>query len=219
MLQNSFGKNIKHVVFDLDGVLINSINNMQKSWEAVVDKFCLDIPFSLFREQIGRPFNEALINLSISNLNFEEIEFEYNRVSVKYQGLITVYEGVINLLSRLNSSKIEISIVTSKPINRTLSIVEDKFNGIEFRSVIAPEMVNSGRGKPCPDQLLLSFVKSGVSQANTIYIGDTELDRVSAKEANCRFLFAEWGYGVSSTYGDFALKSINDLESFIFNEY
>jgi CMP-N-acetylneuraminic acid synthetase/phosphoglycolate phosphatase-like HAD superfamily hydrolase len=214
-----FNKGIRHVVFDMDGVLINSIGVMQKSWEAAVDKYCLNIPFSSYYKYIGLPFYEILNKLRVNKSYFDRIEIEYNRVSVENQNLITVYNEILDLLKDLNSRNIKISIVTSKPKNRALSIVKEKFYDINFSSIIAPEMVNDGRGKPYPDQLLLSFIKSGVSSKDTIYIGDTDIDRIAAEGANCRFLFAGWGYGENMEDSIPNFTNVSDLKGFIFNVY
>jgi len=215
---NSHDEKIKHVVFDLDGVLIDSINVMEHAWKNVVDKYDLGIPFSSYVEQIGLPFEVVLSNLDIEPKLFKGIESEYSRVSIERQDKISVYEGITELLKRLNLNGIEVSIVTSKSQERTLYIIKEYFNDIEFNSIVSPESVKSGRGKPFPDELLLAFVKSGIGPENTIYIGDTEIDRMVAKKANCRFLFAEWGYGTSIVNNDYSFKTVPALLHYIFQK-
>ena len=52
--------NVKLVLFDLDGVLIESRENMEVSWSAVQSAFGIDIPFEDYFKNIGRPFNDIL---------------------------------------------------------------------------------------------------------------------------------------------------------------
>jgi CMP-N-acetylneuraminic acid synthetase/beta-phosphoglucomutase-like phosphatase (HAD superfamily) len=217
-VSNCFDESIEHVIFDLDGVLIDSINVMEQAWESVVEKYDIDIPFSSYVGQIGQPFEVILSNLEVDSKYLKGIESEYNRVSIERQDQIKIYEGIIDLLKRLNLNRIEVSIVTSKTQERTLSIIKEKFNDIEFNSIVVPESVKSGRGKPFPDQLLLAFVKSGISPENTIYIGDTEIDRMVARSANCRFIFAEWGYGSPVVNSDLSFKTVSDVLHFIFQK-
>jgi len=213
-----FNKSIDHVVFDLDGVLIDSISVMEKCWASATNKYDLDIPFSAFFKQIGLPFDVSMSNLKIDPKYIKDVESEYSRVSSQLQGQIQVYPGVSGFLKRLGVNNIEVSIVTSKHQQRTLAIINEKFGDIEFNCIACPESVELGRGKPFPDQLLLASEKSGISLANTVYIGDMEIDRLVAEAANCRFIFADWGYGTSNMDNCLSYKSVDDLANFIFGQ-
>ena len=210
-------KSIDHVAFDLDGVLIDSMSVMEKSWVSASNKYGLEIPFSSFVKQIGLPFGASMSNLQVSPLCIKDVEIEFSRVATKLQNQIKVYEGVIDFLKKLSSNQIEVSIVTSKHQKRAVAIIEEKFQSVKFNCVVCPESVNSGRGKPFPDQLLFAANKSGISIENTLYIGDTEIDRMVADSAGCRFVFAEWGYGAPPTAAGLSFKSVDNLSDFIFN--
>ena len=57
----------KLVLFDLDGVLIDSKSNMRRSWECVIEEFALTVPFETYFSNIGRPFVgffQLLVSLS-----------------------------------------------------------------------------------------------------------------------------------------------------------
>ena len=53
----------KLFVFDLDGVLIDSLPNMEAAWKAVKVKHEVKNPFSDYKEQIGKPFTEIMRTL------------------------------------------------------------------------------------------------------------------------------------------------------------
>lgn len=55
----------KIVIFDLDGVLIDSIKNMEISWKHVSFKYGLNIKFEEYKKNIGLPFDEITKNLQI----------------------------------------------------------------------------------------------------------------------------------------------------------
>jgi len=58
------------VVFDLDGVLIDSRRNMLFSWKKVKKNFCLRQDFSEYRKYIGLPFDVILKKIGIHYNNF-----------------------------------------------------------------------------------------------------------------------------------------------------
>ena len=56
----------KLIIFDLDGVLINSLPNMEYSWNMVRKKYNLPIQFSQYKKFIGLPFYIILNKLNIN---------------------------------------------------------------------------------------------------------------------------------------------------------
>ena len=63
-MKKNFNKKV--IIFDLDGVLINSKMNMYYSWKAVQKKFSLNkIFFDTYFEKIGQPFYKILEKLNI----------------------------------------------------------------------------------------------------------------------------------------------------------
>ena len=63
----------------------------------------------------------------------------------------------------------------------------------------------------------IAFDKSGIRPENTIYVGDTEIDRMVPKAANCRFIFAEWGYGSSVVNNDLSFNTVPKVAHYIFS--
>ena len=55
----------KHFIFDLDGVLFNSIDNMKYSWNKVNEENKLNVSFSKYKKYIGFPFDTILNKLEI----------------------------------------------------------------------------------------------------------------------------------------------------------
>ena len=57
--------NKKVVIFDLDGVLIDSLENMKSSWNLTNEKYNLNISFNRYYDFIGKPFKEILKSLGV----------------------------------------------------------------------------------------------------------------------------------------------------------
>ena len=69
-------------------------------------------------------------------------------------------------------------------------------------------------GKPHPDQILNVIKKLNVKKKDCVYIGDTNIDYLSAKNAKIDFIFAEWGYGPNHNY-KLTIKNITKLKSLL----
>ena len=83
----------KLIIFDLDGVLIDSKINMKFAWNSVNKKFKLKIPFKNYFKHIGKPFDKILKDLKISK-DIKAIEKEFSQSSIANLKKIKIYMGV-----------------------------------------------------------------------------------------------------------------------------
>jgi beta-phosphoglucomutase-like phosphatase (HAD superfamily) len=89
----------KLYVFDLDGVLIDSLPNMKMSWGIVQLKHKIDIPFSEYEKHIGKPFEDILTAIGIDE-NHSSIKLTYDEASIQGDE-VKIYPGVIKTLKEL----------------------------------------------------------------------------------------------------------------------
>ena len=202
--------NKKLVLFDLDGVIVDSKHNMMLSWNAVREKHNIDVKFKDYFENIGRPFSDILDILNIKE-NQNNIAQTYNKVSQQMIGKLSFYEGSKSVLSQLADKSIKTGIVTSKETLRCQFVLD--LLGFEFDIVQTPN--EKLQGKPAPDHLLYAMSELGVSAADTIYIGDMNVDFLAAKNAPVDYIHAMWGYGLCSDENTIKLKEISQLMEII----
>ena len=141
-------KNNTLLIFDLDGVLIDSRENMQKAWQETQKKHNLNIKFENYFKFVGLPFNVILEKLFIKK-NRKGISKTYQEQSVRFIHKIKLYRDVFKTLKILKKKNYQLAIVTSKDKDRTKKLVQ-KFN-LEFDYVCSP--MKNLKGKPHPDQL------------------------------------------------------------------
>lgn len=180
----------KLILFDLDGVLINSKRNMELSWSSVEATFELNVPFEDYFKLIGRPFNDIMDELGLSD-QADKIKSVYDVASSCRVDLIDTYENCLDVVERIKKMGIRIGVVTSKDKTRTLEIIK-RFN-LLFDVVECPEA--NGRGKPNPDPLFRAMLKCQRDPSETLYIGDMDVDMEAARRAGIDYIHADWGYG------------------------
>ena len=129
-------KNIKLILLDLDGVIIDSKLNMKKSWDKVRKETKLQVKFEEYFKHIGRPFRKILLKLKIKK-NLNMIENIYTKESLKNINNIKLYPNIKKTLNLLKIKKYKIGVVTSKEKKRT-KIILKKFN-LKFKHVVSPE--------------------------------------------------------------------------------
>ncbi len=196
------------VIFDLDGVLINSKKNMQISWNIVRKKFKIKKTFNNYFKFLGYPFFDILKKLSIEK-NFKQIQTEYNRNSINNLNNIKLYKDISKILEFLIKKKIKLAIVTSKNKDRTLKLVR-KFK-LPIKNIVCPS--KSTRGKPFPDQIKIALKRANVKKNRVLYVGDTNVDYLLAKKSKIHFVFAKYGYGKIENSKKFnTINSFKDLK-------
>ena len=202
-------KNIKVICFDLDGVLINSIQNMSIAWKKTCSKNKIKIPFSRYKKYIGLPFYKILRNLGVSK-NHKKIFTDYNKFSVKENDLIKIYPRTLVTLKKLKK-KFIIGIITSKNKMRTNKIL--KKLKIKFDFIFTPDDLK--KGKPYSEAIFKVKKKFNVKSSEIIYLGDTEHDLKFSKNSKINFLFAKWGYGSIVGKKINKISKISDIHNYL----
>lgn len=205
MLKNNFFKK-KLIIFDLDGVIVNSLVNMRISWNYISKKHNLNVSFSEYKKYIGLPFKKILKNLNI--LSNQDILFnEYNKISKKNLNRVFFYKNIKSTFKILRSQHY-LAVFTSKNKERT-NIILSKLN-INFDAVITPEDLKKAKPHPEGVKKIINIVN--ISPKLTYFVGDSIYDEICAKKAKVNFIFASWGYGINS--GD-AVKKIKNIKEII----
>ena len=199
----------KLVLFDLDGVLIDSRENMKHAWSAVQDNFSIQTPFDKYFELIGRPFSDILDILNLGGV--ENIEEVFNSSSLARMDLVKFYPHVVDTLIRLHNDGIRLGVVTSKDLIRTRKILS--ILPFDFDIVQTPD--GMCRGKPAPDYLLLSMAVIGVDPDDTIYVGDMQVDHEAATRSRIDYLHANWGYQRSKNKNIVTIDSIKSIMTYV----
>jgi HAD superfamily hydrolase (TIGR01509 family) len=197
------------VLFDLDGVLLHSQENMRRAWDVVLRKTDIDLPFEAYFALIGRPFKDIMTCLGVTS-DVDNIEKIYMTASFDFLSQATFFPGVQEALGELHEMGVKMGVVTSKDLPRTKAVLAQL--DIRFASVQCPN--NKLRGKPAPDHVLVAMAEAGEDPADTLFMGDMETDWQAAQRAGIDYVHASWGYGrpLDSTP---ALDSILDLPKFI----
>ena len=200
----------KLIIFDLDGVLIDSKINMKFAWQAVNKKFKLRVSFKKYFNNIGRPFDKILNALKIYK-DIQDIEKEFSRASIRNIKKIKLYKDVKKTFKYLKKNKIKTAIVTSKSLDRTKKIL--RLFKIKVDELQCPS--KKLRGKPFPDQIIKVIGKLKIKKKNCVYVGDTKFDAIASKKSNIDFALATYGYKIGIKKSKINIKNIFQITKFI----
>ncbi len=97
------------ILFDLDGVILDSRANMERAWKQVRIQLGVTNDFEAYFALIGRPFADILDQLGLSERT-EEIERVYRLASINHMDLVTIYRGVEASLEAMSVSGLKLGI-------------------------------------------------------------------------------------------------------------
>jgi phosphoglycolate phosphatase len=198
------------VLFDLDGVLLDSRENMRRAWQKVREEFRTDVSFERYFGEIGRPFSAIMERIGLGD-RAAAMEATFRVASMDNLDVLRFYPGVAETLRSLLKAELKIGIVTSKDQLRTNAILA--MLPITFSCVQAPD--GRTRGKPAPDHLLMAMAQTGVDPADTLYVGDMTADYEAANRAGVEYAHAQWGYGPQPGPDCWVLSDMQDLLALI----
>lgn len=185
------------ILFDFDGVILDSRENMRLSWSRVQAECGVTARFEDYFEQIGKPFQTILDVLGIEQ-DRERIERTYFDASSHYASALRVFPGMKDVLACLASLRTPIGILTSKDPVRTRQFVYQFSLPINYLYCPTADL----KGKPAPDLFRLAAHEWACSPGDITYVGDMAVDEQAARGYGARYVHVNWGYGRPLT--DFA---------------
>ena len=177
---------IKSVIFDIDGVLLDSFEANAKFNSDLVTKFGYNPPT---QEQILDLFHRSMKDVIkiLTRANDEEVERIWRagkegEVPYHYE-LLTTPEGLKETIKILSRDYV-LGIVTSRITESVYSISQLAELEQYFKVVVAFQ--DTENHKPHPEPLLLASKKLGILPEECVYIGDVENDAIAARSAGMK---------------------------------
>lgn len=179
----------KYLVFDFDGVIINSHSLQRKALEESFQKVVGngEVPYQEFFKNSGDSLSNIFLKL---DLPLEMVPF-YTSISENNLDMIKIHNGIKYMLERLTSEGYKLALCTGKERKRTLAILKYLCIKKYFKVVVCSDDVENP--KPKPDSLIKCIEKLGANLEDTVMIGDGINDIDCAKNAGVFSIGVTWG--------------------------
>lgn len=183
-------------IFDLDGTLLNTINDLAASTNYALRSVGLpEHTVEDVRRFVGngvRKLMERAIENGDKNPLFEKAYSIFRQHYLEH-GLDTTepYAGIVDMLEELNCRGKNIAVVSNKFYAATQELVRHFFG--EYVKVAIGERENI-RKKPAPDTVVEALKLLGVDKENAVYIGDSEVDIQTARNVGIPCISVLWGF-------------------------
>jgi len=194
---------IKAILFDMDGVLVDSVEAWFKLFNKTLKHFGKkEFTWKHFMKKVwGGPIErdaEEFFETSVDEvIKYYFDNFDYFKRNLK------LFPNVRETLKELKDRNFKIALVTNTPNKQAGKLLDYMKLKDYFDTVVGGDEVKNG--KPAPDIMLEACKRLGVSPKDAAVVGDTSADMASAKNANCFSI----GFRID---GD---KKIDDLKEVI----
>ena len=189
-------RNIDTVVFDLDGTLLDTLTDLAASvnYALRVNGFP-ERTVKEIRQFLGNGISALMQRAVPEGVTGEACEHTFNDFRVYYLDhcLDTTkpYAGVTELLARLTEKGYCMAIVSNK-LQPAVTELNERFF-CQYVSVAIGES-RDVRRKPAPDTVMMALKKLGRKPATAIYVGDSEVDLQTARNASLPCISVLWGF-------------------------
>jgi phosphoglycolate phosphatase len=189
---------MKAVIFDLDGTLLDTIDDIADSMNEVLGRYGLPLhsvdEYKIFvGDGVTNLVNRSAAAAPAAGHSLSQIETEYRAEYIKRQADKTKpYDGMPETLSALAQRGIKMAVFSNKPYNATLEVVAHYFPGIYFDAIIGQRPGYPIKPNPSGAMEILEIF--GLPREEVLYVGDTGTDMQTAKAAGLKAVGALWGF-------------------------
>lgn len=184
------------VIFDLDGTLLNTLEDLMDSVNFALRQFQLpERSLEQIRCSVGngvRRLMELSVPGGLQNPGFEEIFQTFQTHYTEHCNDKTrLYPGITLLLQRLKAQGIKMAIVSNKYHEAVQELKEMYFK--DYLSVAIGEKEGI-RKKPAPDTVMEALRELRLTKEQAVYVGDSDVDLKTAANSGMDCLSVTWGF-------------------------
>lgn len=188
---------IEGIIFDLDGTLIDTIGDIGNSANSVLEDYGYPIhSIEEYKLMVGHGFMNLVKKAMPSGLDDDVYEEALSKFRYYYDQLYMdtthPYDGIENLLVELQNKGIKLAVNSNKQDDYTKSLIEHCFENIDFVAVIGSR--EGVPNKPDPTTALEIVDIMGLTKDKVLYVGDSETDIMTGKNADLKTIGVSWGF-------------------------
>lgn len=216
---------MKLIIFDLDGTLVNSLDDLAAAANQALKKHGFPIheneKYKYFvgngvPKLIERALPENMRTDTVISMVKSDFDAYYSK---HYADCTKPYDGINDLLRTLKERGYKLAVASNKPDEFTSVIVTQLFGDIfDF---ISGKREDTPK-KPAPDIIFKIMKASCVNAENTVMIGDSDVDIITAENAGISSIGCLWGFRTADELkkagADHLASSPSEILNFIIKE-
>ena len=188
--------NIKAVIWDLDGTLLNTLDDLAASVNAALAQNGMPLRST---EEVRAFVGNGIRNLMMravpggeANPAFDKALEDFTRhYGAHSRDRTRPYDGILEMLDKLSAAGVKHAIVSNK-IDFAVKALSRAYFGERMCAAIGDDP--SRARKPAPDSVFAAMREMGVTAQETVYVGDSDVDVLTARNAGVPCVAVLWGF-------------------------
>lgn len=186
----------KLVIFDLDGTILDTLDDLADSTNYALKSCGLPTrTVDEVRRFVGNGIHLLIERAVPAGTDPETVEeiFEVFKAYYKDHSADKTkpYDGICELMGQLREDGCKVAVLSNKADFAVQDLCRDYFSGLITYAAGEKEGI---RRKPYPDAVFALLEACGVSAADAVYVGDSEVDIATAENAGLDGISVTWGF-------------------------
>ena len=189
-------KNKKCVIFDLDGTLLYTLEDLKNSVNFALSKNGFkERSIDEVREFVGNGIEHLMRKSVPQNISENEFQLCFNDFKSHYkihsEDNTKEYDGITDMLKVLKQNNFLLAVVSNKADFAVNTLCKKYFPGLLDCAFGEREGI---KRKPCPDAVNEVVKLFGAEKSNCFYVGDSDVDVKTAHNAEIKCIACTWGF-------------------------
>lgn len=186
----------KLAVFDMDGTILDTLEDLKDSTNYALEKCGYPTrTYDEVRRFVGNGIRKLIERAVPEGLTVEQIDRVHEVFTEHYKvhcaDKTKAYDGIKPLLEKLRANGVKTAVVSNKADYGVQELCKEYFDGLFDYAVGEREGI---RRKPAPDSVNEALRVLGVDRSEAVYIGDSDVDFETAKNAELPCISVLWGF-------------------------
>ncbi len=187
----------KAVIFDLDGTLLHTVPDITDNINIMLEKFGYE---TLSEKQVARLVGSGArklvydcIDKDITDAELDERLAFYNKIYTESTSPKTrLFDGIEELLLRLEKEGYKLAIMTNKPQETTDTVKKEHLFKFKFEKIVGASFGVKCKPDKTATENLINYLE--VDKENVCFVGDGETDVLTSLNAGIKGIAVLWGY-------------------------
>lgn len=184
------------VIFDLDGTLLNTLDDLTDAVNFALTKNNFPIHSTEeIKSFVGNGIKKLIERSVPKNCSEEMLKKCFEDFCIFYEkhkaDKTKPYSGIVYMLSELKKAGFKTAVVTNKADFAAQALCKDIFGDLITVTVGANENI---RHKPYPDSTVKALQSLGSKPQDAYFVGDSDVDVQTAQNAGIDFIGVLWGF-------------------------
>lgn len=186
----------KAILFDLDGTLLNTLDDLTDATNAILGRHGYPLRSrEEIRSFVGNGAAKQMaraLPAGTDDVMVQQCLAEYKPYYQSHSCIKTKpYDGIMAMLEELKAAGVKLAVVSNKPDATTKDLSRRHFG--ELMTISLGDGMGLAK-KPAPDMVHYAMKELGVTAAEAVYVGDSEVDVATAQNAGLPLIAVSWGF-------------------------